>query len=166
MARIFLLTAGVAAWGAALYGSTQLHQLDLPIGHGICGPWGCAAQPEALLGYHLFWLVLLAPLTTLVVRASPSALAVRFAWGVAAAGLLGMVLLAAWAGAAWISDGEGAQYALQRGLFVIATTPDLPVMPLLLSGLAARLFGCCRRQTTHDSEQPAEAEGAEVSMAS
>ena len=140
MMRRFLLLLIVTAWAGALYGSTQLHRYDLALQHNICGPWGCAAKPEALLGYHLFLLALVGPVVVLCVRVAPVDISSRLAFGVAAFGLLGALGLAAWAAGSWVASGQGAEFALQRGLFVVATTPDAPLLPLFLSGLAALFF--------------------------
>lgn len=132
--RLLTFGVGLSAWGAALYGSTQLHQAQLAIGHGICGPWGCAAAPEALLGYHLLLLTLIVPTVVLVGQwLSPEANVRLGHWGTLIGGL-GALLLMAWATGAWITDGKPLEYALQRGLFVVATTPDLPVVQLLIVG--------------------------------
>lgn len=125
-----------ALWALAVYGATQLHKLDLPIGHGICGPWGCAAAPEALLGYHLLWTTLLAPPFAAVCCLLPTCRAQRLTKLVLMLGLLGVLSITVCSAAAWLWEGQAARYALQRGLFVVATTPDLPVIPLSLAGLS------------------------------
>lgn len=143
-AHPLLLAAVVALWGAALFGATQLHTLDLPIGHGICGPWGCAAAPEALLGYHTLWLLILAPTLVLMGRVTGPAVSRWLALG---ALLVGVALIAGLAGfevVAWLRDGNPSGYALQRGLFVVATTPDLPAIPLTLAGLITRFASTLR----------------------
>lgn len=142
--RLLTFGVGLSAWGAALYGSTQLHQAQLAIGHGICGPWGCAAAPEALLGYHLLLLTLIVPTVVLVGQWLSSEANVRLGRWATLIGGFGALLLMAWATATWITDGSAPQYALQRGLFVVATTPDLPVAQLLIAGLAT--WGIAQRR--------------------
>ncbi len=137
--RSLLLAMGISLWGAALFSTTQLHTLDLPLGHGICGPWGCAAEPAALLGYHLFLAVLLVPVVGLVCRTLNPATGRRVAWAVIGAALVAFVAVAGVSAVEWLRDGEPARYALQRGLFVVATTPDLPVGSLLAAGLTGLL---------------------------
>ena len=137
MPRSISFAVGVVLWAGALFGSLQLHTLDLPIEHNICGPWGCAAEPQALLGYHLFWLALIAPAIVLATAATPPPWASRLALGAVTLGLAGFLALAVGSALDWVDDGEPVEYAAQRGLFVVATTPDLPFVPLLLGGLAA-----------------------------
>lgn len=141
-------------WAAVFAASTQLHTLDLPVGHGICGPWGCAAEPEALLGYHLLWLTLLGPTLVLVCRtlgAPHGSHLANAAWKVGFLVAAGVVL---WGAVAWLRAGEPPRYALQRGLFLLASTPDLPVIPLAVSGLAAR-FTTSRAAGKNPSNQVA-----------
>lgn len=154
MSRTLSLAAVVALWGAALYGSTRLHTLELGVAPIFCGPWGCTATPEALVGYHLFWLALLAPAATLVAAWRPAGQAVRFGKALAAAGVIGIVLLVAGAAAEWLASGGAERYALQRGLFVVATTPDLPLGPAALAGLAAWTHGACRGRRARGSVAP------------
>lgn len=132
--RLLLLMAGVAVLAAAIYGSLQLHTLDLPIGHGICGPWGCAAEPEALLGYHAFWTLLLVPIVALTCRVIAGPQGKRLAILSLSVGLLGVVAIFCVGATSWART-EGIRYAVQRGLFDVATTPDLPVIPLVIAGL-------------------------------
>ncbi len=137
LARLLAFGVGLTVWGAALYGSTRLHQANLSIGHNICGPWGCAAVPEALLGYHLLLFTLITPLVILVGHwLSPQANARLGRWATLIGGA-GLLAIVAWATIAWLVDGNAPQYAFQRGLFVLATTPDLPAGPLLVGGWIA-----------------------------
>lgn len=134
MTRPVRLAIGIAVWGGVVFGSTQLHRLDLPLGHGICGPWGCAAEPEALLGYHAFWLAIVGPTACLTCLAAPPSLSKRIALGLLLVGALGLVALVAVGTVQWLRDGGAPRYALQRGLFTVATTPDLPFLPLAIAG--------------------------------
>lgn len=144
------MAIGIGVWGAAIFGTTQIHTLDLPLGHGVCGPWGCAAAPEALLGYHALWTVLLVPAIGLGCRVLSLQAARRVAWGALGIGLFTLLAVAGGAAIAWLRDGEPARYALQRGLFVVATTPDLPAGPLALAGLVGLLTP--RRVVTADGQ--------------
>ena len=125
---------GLLVWAASVYGATQLHKYDLPIGLDICGPWGCAASPESLLGYHLLWASLLVPAVVLQCVLLPKHTGLRIGLVALTLGITGILLLSGWAAYGWIDGGNGTQYALQRGLFVVVTTPDLPLLPLTLSG--------------------------------
>lgn len=144
MTRLVGFAIGVAAWGGAIYASTQLHRVDLRLGAGICGPWGCAAKPEALLGYHLLLLALIAPGVALVAWAIAARQAIRLGRRTIASGLLGLVGLAGWGVSIWLLDGGSPRYAIQRGLFQVATSPDVPVVPLIVGGAAAAFVGRLR----------------------
>ena len=138
MTRTLLLAFGLALWCVAIYGATQMHAMELEIKHTICGPWGCAAAPEALLGYHSLLVLVISPFVALVCRWAPPPSAQAVARGAILLGLLGLVGLTLGGSIAWLTGGNDSQYALQRGFFVLATTPDLPALPLLLGGLAGR----------------------------
>lgn len=152
-ARPVALAAGVAVWAAAIFGSLQLHTLDLPIGHGICGPWGCAAEPEALLGYHAFWTFLLVPLIALICRVNAGPAGVRLAWAVGLTGALGIAMVLSVGSLAWARS-EGSRHALQKGLFDVATTPDLPFVPLTIAGLVGAAAASLGNRSD-ESEPPA-----------
>ncbi|MEQ8846982.1 hypothetical protein [Botrimarina sp.] len=137
--RLAALSFGSLVWALAIYGTTQFHTLDLPIGHTICGPWGCAAAPESLLGYHLFWLVVLAPLAALTCRAASRGAGLALSRALAGLGLTAALAIVAGSAAAWLLDGGAAQHAVQRGLFVLAATPDAPMLQLLVAGGVGRL---------------------------
>ncbi|QDT67187.1 hypothetical protein MalM25_00840 [Planctomycetes bacterium MalM25] len=158
--RALKIAVGTALWGSALWASTQMHRVELPFEHGLCGPWGCAAAPEALLGAHLLWLTLLAPTLVLTCRAvgpSRSRRLANAAWKIGALLAGGIVL---WGIIAWLRAGEPQEYALKRGLFLLATTPDLPAIPLAISGLVAR-FANKRVGSHKPAKQPVDSEGFE-----
>ncbi|MEN0111686.1 MAG: hypothetical protein AAF805_13290 [Planctomycetota bacterium] len=138
--RVETCVAGALAWGLAVFGATQLHRIDLPLGDGICGPWGCAAAPSALVGYHLFWLLMVAPFATLASATLPRKTAIRLSTAMLATGVCATAALAVGGAVAWLREGGEPRYATQRALFVIATTPDLPVLSVALAGGVATLI--------------------------
>ena len=164
--RLLTLAGVVALWAGAVYGSTRLHQLDWELGHGICGPWGCAAAPQALVGYHAFWLTLLAPSVLLVCRVAGFPAGRRIALTAASVGLLGLVGLGAYGSIQWLQDGGDANYVAHRALFVCATTPDAPFLPLIVGGLGgavvARRAGAAGRGPQPVEAGPLERENAVV----
>ncbi|MEN1681358.1 MAG: hypothetical protein AAGJ46_17385 [Planctomycetota bacterium] len=137
-ARSAQLAIGVTVWGAAIWASTQLHTIDLPIDFDICGPWGCAAAPAALLGYHALWASLLIPGVAMACRALAGPVGRRIALVCFSVGAVGLISLFGWGAADWMAS-AGSDYALQRGLFVVATSPDLPAGQLALAGIAGRV---------------------------
>lgn len=138
--RIFFQGLGLAIWGAAVYGTSLIHLIKLPGEHTICGPWGCAAEPSALLGYHLFLLVLIAPALVVGCCAVSQPRGRQIARWSFLGGLIGILGFVIWGAGNWIIEGNGAEYAMQRGLFVLVTTPDLPLMQLSLSGVIAMII--------------------------
>lgn len=137
--RLAALSTATLVWAFALYATTQVHTLGVLTGHSICGPWGCAAATESLVGYHLFWLVLLAPLVTLTCRALPRGSALRLSRGLAGVGAVAASAVVVGSAIAWLRDGGAVEYALQRGLFVLAATPDAPLLQVALAGGLGRL---------------------------
>lgn len=138
--RILLQGVGLLVWGAALYGTSLMHRITLPGEHSICGPWGCAAEPSALLGYHLFLLVLMAPMVVVGCQVAKEPKGKQIAQWVLYVGLIGAILFVVGGAGYWLFEGREAEYAVQRGLFLLATTPDLPFIQLCLSGLFALGF--------------------------
>lgn len=151
--RLLVLGGGLVAWATAIGGALQMHRWHGLIGQGLCGPWGCAAAPEALLGYHLFLLVTFAPTATLACRALAPVLRRPLAWGLLLVGTGGAGALAGQAAHEWrrdVTDARLRAYTAQRAGFVVATSPDVPVIPIGLSGLCCLAFGGLpRRKARH-----------------
>ncbi|MEM6330598.1 MAG: hypothetical protein AAF790_10155 [Planctomycetota bacterium] len=137
--RRVVIAGGLVAWGGAIAGAAFLHEAQGLIGYSICGPWGCAASTEALVGYHLLLTLLLAPAAVLLSRLAPRGVRRRLGLGVLAAGLVLGGAIATNAAAEWNRTAPGDRlrpYTLQRAAFVVAASPDLPAVPLTLAGLA------------------------------
>lgn len=133
--RLATIAPWLLIWAAALFGTTQLRRVSLPLGGDwICGPWGCAAEPSALLGYHLFWLLLITPAVVLGCLSLPAKRARRVAKSILLLGLAAGTALAVGGAIAWPRDGGELRYATQRALFVVATTPDVPAVHVALAG--------------------------------
>ncbi len=134
-----LIVVGMAVWGTAIWGTSLVQKVQALNIHNICGPWGCASPLGALLGYHLFWFALLGPMLVsaclLLPKGKGSLLANLLFWG----GLFGAIGLVVWASTQWLMDGLESQYAIRRGLFVLATSTDIPLLQVCLSGLVAKL---------------------------
>lgn len=157
---IALLTMlAVAVWAMALLAALQIHhypQAGEWIGFDICGPWGCAARPEALVGYHSFWLVLLAPPAFWAgIRASPS-VASRAAWALVGVGA-GLTLSIA-GGAVYDCLANGPenlrQYWLQIAGFTLASSTDVPAVQIAVAGLAFAAGGRVKQLVTRRGRPP------------
>ena len=152
-----LLLPLVVLWGAALYGSLQIgksEEIGRVLGHGVCGPWGCAAKPEALLSWHLFCLLLVAPVggwlgVRLQVSNALLAGKVMLAIGLGAIGLL-----VSWAIFDCLVNGPEnlRQYWLQIAGFKLVTNTDLPLVPLAIAGLVCWAMGSVRRSASRLSD--------------
>ena len=124
----------IPIWGGALWGSLQIHALDLQLGHGICGPWGCGPPLEALIGFHAFWLSLILPFAICIGWFLPTTVVRRIGLSVLLAGCIGAVGLVGWDVVTYAMKSESTEYLLQRGLFTLATTVDIPTMQTTLAG--------------------------------
>ena len=105
--------------------------------HGLCGPWGCTAPPEALLAYHGFWLVLLIPIFGLLfsyLPLSPAKVLARFLfWG----GLSVTLIFFIWVSADWALNAyvHVRKHALRHGLIRVLGFVDAPMMQSAVIGL-------------------------------
>ena len=125
-------------WAAALEGVLQLRSLPTASlgGHDVCGPWGCGPPLPALLACHGFWLVLMGPPAVVAAWRLPSKWVWRLGFGLASAGLCGLVAVAAWEAATWLPQASSwqRQYIGQRYLFALITFVDAPIVQSLAIG--------------------------------
>lgn len=134
----------IIAWFGLMLVALQVQHLDL--GHGLCGEWGCGPPVAAILGMHLFWLVLILP---------PSVLAARcLHWPWRKIGLLtGVVSALGLVGfGAYDYFGINQNYYLegyiwQRYLLSLVSLVDIPVLQILIAAVAFWFVGkecpCC-----------------------
>jgi hypothetical protein len=126
-------------WAGSLLAALSIRDLPGDWGHSICGAWGCGPPLQALLAYHLAWLVVLAPPAAVLVhsalvpahilRRSGALLCVVAVFFVAAVVIYQRV---AW----WPSASEWQRgFFWHRCGFVLATAIDIPVAQVLLLGL-------------------------------
>lgn len=164
--RLATLCLFAAVWGGLLFGASQLHRYDLGLGHGVCGPWGCAASTEALLGANSLWTLILVPIAVSGCAVGGPVAGWRIGLGMSVVGFAGALLLVAAGSASWWMAGEPTEYLLQRGLFVLASTPDLPVIPVALAGLAGMAVSRIRRSEGVEASGPGgENQGSAVDAA-
>lgn len=144
---LFLKLLLVPIWLVGLWGSLKIHELDLHLGHSICGPWGCGPPVEALLGYHAFWLVLIVPIALAAGAyfSSPS----RRMLGLAIL-VIGTIAVAMVAGddtfRYWKSS-ENSQYLIQRFFFTLATKVDIPMLQTMFVGAMLVWFSRPKRES-------------------
>ncbi len=142
MAFLFRTAVRLLVWAAALYGALQIGLASDHGAHGhdglsICGPWGCGPPVRALVGWHGFWLVLVALPVGLLIRWWPVVRLKFVGLRLTAVGLLPLVGIGIYEAVTWlpnISVGEPT-YFIQRCLFAVVTLTDVPVIPVTLSGI-------------------------------
>lgn len=154
-------TPMLLVWGAGMYGVLQLGNVESLNVHGICGPWGCGPPVSALISWHGFWLLLVAPVVGLTLRGCSQTWLRRGGLAVTSVGLLTLAGMAIWQAVTWlpqVPDGQPT-YFVQRYLFTVITLVDVPIMPFTLAGLAM-LVGSklrrseCSRRSILDHEEP------------
>ena len=156
----------VPLWAAAFWGSLQVHRMDLHLGHGLCGPWGCGPPLEAAIGFHLFWITILLPATIgvgLYLSNSKSRDVGRILLLVAVVMTLGIV------GYDVITHAIQSRtigYVFRRGLLTLVTTIDVPMMQLVAAGALLRYyFGRKTPTEARPDEDPLKAHGQMASGA-
>ncbi len=141
MSSMVRLTMALFAWAGVLWGVLQLAHVETDWDHTVCGPWGCGPPIAALVSAHLARLVVLLPagmagrqwVSNEGLRATGLALFV-----VAVAAIVGMIVREATTWQPSVGP-EQRGYFVQRCLFVIGTSIDLPVVQLLLLGTLGRI---------------------------
>jgi len=150
---------GLSLWGVVLTGTFSIAGVPGQWGHDICGPWGCGPPVQALLAWHLSWIVLLVPLSFLAgFRLTPTARN-RTCAGLLVLFATAMLAVAAHECLIWYpSAGDAAQqFIVQRIGFRIVTLVEAPILELLLPALILAdpvwrlLFGCSPR-TPHKAD--------------
>lgn len=139
----------IVAWGGGMFAVLQVGRLPLDDGHAVCGAWGCGPPLQALVAWHGFWTLLLAGPMMIGGRHLDRRTQVRAALVVGGLGLLGVLGFVAWDCLVWyprVSSFQ-QQFLLQRCLFSIATSVDLPVIALTLAGFGLWLWLIATRPT-------------------
>lgn len=131
---------GLPVWAGLIYGTLQLHDKDLGLGHGICGPWGCGPPIEALIGFHGFSLLLVLPIALLLglylSSDSRKKLGSVLLWGALAALLVYMIQ----DGVVFFRRAKSAEHLIQRALFSVAIEVDLPMLQVAIAGFCLRFW--------------------------
>lgn len=147
--RLVLSIVVLAAWAGAPWGALSIARVPGDWGHAVCGPWGCAPPLQALVGCHLAWLVLLAPVAVVGPRIG------RLPWlpgrAVGAAFVFVAVAgaFAVWRHerATWLAAASEPQreYFWQRCALAIAAWVDAPLVQLLLVGVLLIVRACVKQ---------------------
>ncbi len=146
--RFLLKTVvGMLVWAALLYGVVQIGIASEHGGHAhggisVCGPWGCGPPVAALVGWHGFWLLLVAPPIGLLIRTWPSPRLRTLGVAVTVVGVLTLIGIGLWETVALSGH---RSYLVQRFLFSVVTLTDVPVMPVTLAGIALCLGARAKR---------------------
>ena len=146
----FLIRAVLAAfWSVGLYGTLRIHELNLSLGHSICGPWGCGPLTEALIGYHAFWFVLFLPLGLIAAAFFAPTARRRLGTTILLLGAIGSVGYMAWDAWGYYQQVGTTNLLIQRALFALATAIDFPTVQFGVMGFV--LMRSPRTQTVKSS---------------
>ena len=133
-------------WGLAAYGALCLNQL--PLGHSLCGPWGCGPPTAALLAIHAFWLVTTLAVVAVLRVSFPNWNWLRIGLGISATALLLVLVTGVWDFFTWRPDpwNPEGMYLWQRFLYRLATLPDFPILQLAVAGALLMVLPHGRRK--------------------
>jgi len=131
---LFMKLLFLPIWLLGLWGSLKIHELDLNLGHSICGPWGCGPPVEALLGYHAFWLVLTFPVAISIASYLSPSRRSKLGWLFLAVGIIGVVFVAGGNTVEYWKSSESSKYLLQRFFFATVTKIDIPMIQAIVVG--------------------------------
>lgn len=123
-----------------MLGALQVERI--PLGHSLCGAWGCGPPSEALLAMHLFWLSAIMP---------PALLAIGYLnrtpkfwfWsglvllGITSAGLIGLLVNDLSTNKFYYEAGYGWQ---RYGLSLLSLV-EVPILQTMLVGLTFVVTG-------------------------
>jgi hypothetical protein len=100
---------------------------------------------QALVALHGLWVLVLLPFGVWAVRNWPPPRLRLVGYGLSVLGLAGLAILVARDLLTWYPNVAPAQqrYVVQRALYVLGTTTDLPVVQILAAGVA---FGFAARR--------------------
>jgi len=145
----------IPIWIAALWGSLQIHQLDLNLGHDICGPWGCGPPLEALLGIHGFWLALILPAACLLGLYLSRETNRSIGKAILIVGVIALIAFVGGDVIRYYLKTKTAEHLVQRAFFTLVMCVDFPLIPTLLAGsLLTFVFGRPRNTVNEPNTEP------------
>lgn len=148
------LAGSLLLWGSAVFGALELRNLPVDFGHGICGPWGCGPPLQVLLACHAFWIVNLTAVFWICASRASAASLSHLANAAIFAGVAGLVGVAVWQQFWWwprVSE-WARPYVVQRYVFTLATLVDVPIIEILLFGVAGSFLSRRQRSLAANSE--------------
>lgn len=130
--------SGLVAWAIALVGTLSIANWPGHWGHGICGPWGCGPPLHALVTCHSAWVVVFLPPTIWMRRRCSVQRCQQVAWMLLSVGIVGLLTLAARESTDWLAHADDLhrRYLPQRLGFALVTLVDVPLMQVVLAGVA------------------------------
>ncbi len=148
-------------WGAVTWSVLRLHDAPLAREHSIRGPWGFGPTIPALLAAHGFWLLVAIPGALLAGRWLSKGRANALGWTCLGLGALGLIVvsLGAWTSRPEVDHPGARAYTAERILFAVATTVDVPIIPVALAGIVLLSLG--RRRSRAAGPGPGTTDGPE-----
>jgi hypothetical protein len=138
MSQTLRLGLGLLAWSGLARGVLEFRRIPGEYTHSLCGPWGCSPPLQALVAMHGFWVLATVPPAVWAIRTqSPGRL--RLIGGVlVATALVGLVGVLGWESWVWTHrfSGRWGDYLPQRVAMAVATSADLPLLQVLVAGVA------------------------------
>ncbi len=139
----------IVGWLGAMLASVPIGQLPYEAGNDWCGIWGCLPPLMPLVELHLLWTITLAFGAWFVFAFRPrSARTIGYSllgFALLAAGVLIAIDLPKWLG--YIPDDEFGQWS-RRVLYIVGTTPLVPIVPAIWTGMFCVVFG---KKTCHQT---------------
>lgn len=153
---LLAVSVSISLWCGLIYAAATIPKaidpFEIP---SLCGSWGCTAETNDLVAYHLVWLATTVPLAGWLAAKYRSARVVTGGrWtmiGVAVVTLLTVVLTPFYWRYNFGSPGE--PWPWRYGLYLMFRNADIPIVPTFFCGLAASLLGQLR--TTASLSEPA-----------
>jgi hypothetical protein len=150
MTRASRYAVDLGIWGLLTYAVLGLRNIRMGMDESLCGVWGCLPPLEALIAYHGFCLMLAVPPVWLLFQnCSPDKLACAGKALIVLA-FTAVAIITGYETITWLRlvPSGYRQFFLQRIMYVMAVHPEIPVIPVLLSGMACLTGSELKRRKT------------------